>query len=144
MEAFSSPNYFEEPLPDLTFTGWTTRLYRTFSADTGSEKTDQTLTPVSSITRSSSSHVEGGGGSESSDTATVIKSEGGGRGGSDGEAEGEQDAAAWKPSRRTTLVFASLCILQLMVSLDSTSIGTALSVSTTDKNARVAPPCRVV
>lgn len=115
------PNYFEEPVPDLSFPGWTTRLYRTFSLDISeaSEKAD-TLT-VSSL--SQSSHHVTAGGSES-DLLPRKDDSGSGPG-------AEQDAAAaWRPSRRTTLVFSSLCILQLMVSLDSTSIGTALSVST--------------
>lgn len=125
MEVFSSSNYFEEPVPDLTFSGWTTRLYRTFSASV-SEKAE-TLTPVSSITRSSSRSRSHASGAESV-SVTAEKTEGKREAREEGNGEDGQDAAAWKPSRRTVLVFSSLCILQLMVALDSTSIGTALSV----------------
>lgn len=38
----------------------------------------------------------------------------------------------WKMSNRTLLVFITICVLTLMVALDSTSIGVALPVSTTD------------
>lgn len=38
----------------------------------------------------------------------------------------------WKMSNRTSLVFITICVLTLMVALDSTSIGVALPVSTID------------
>lgn len=38
----------------------------------------------------------------------------------------------WKMSNRTLLVFITICVLTLMVALDSTSIGVALPVSTID------------
>lgn len=36
----------------------------------------------------------------------------------------------WKMPNRTLLVFITICVLTLMVALDSTSIGVALPVST--------------
>lgn len=125
MEAFSS----SKPVPDLTFSGWTTRLYRTFSAEV-CEKAE-TLTPASSITRPSSRSRRYMGGSES-DAVTVDTPESERQLKEEGKGGDGQDNAAWRPSRRTILVFSSLCILQLMVALDSTSIGTALSVGSKD------------
>lgn len=130
MDAFSSSKYFEEPVPDLTFPGWTTRLYKTFSGDVS--VSPNSLTPVSSITRpttaSSRSRLRDGGADSETGTSGSLDSEKKEAREEGNAGDGQNDAAAWKPSRRTILVFSSLCILQLMVALDSTSIGTALSV----------------
>lgn len=47
------------------------------------------------------------------------------------DSEGGSDPAKqeWKISKRTLFVFITICVLTLMVALDSTSIGVALPVS---------------
>lgn len=46
------------------------------------------------------------------------------------EAANRASKPEWKMSNRTLLVFVTICVLTLMVALDSTSIGVALPVST--------------
>lgn len=48
------------------------------------------------------------------------------------EATNRVSKSEWKMSNRTLLVFVTICVLTLMVALDSTSIGVALPVSTID------------
>lgn len=47
----------------------------------------------------------------------------------DSEGGSDPTKQEWKISKRTLFVFITICVLTLMVALDSTSIGVALPVS---------------
>jgi hypothetical protein len=47
----------------------------------------------------------------------------------DSEGGSDPSKQEWKISKRTLFVFITICVLTLMVALDSTSIGVALPVS---------------